>query len=88
MRSCRLNLRRSDPRGWCLTGGAVSAFDAYHEKTLKRLEDERNEFGNFLEQLRHAKDKAEFDQFMDERHSRPSEPPQEPFGNGQDQPGT
>jgi hypothetical protein len=25
---------------------------------------------------------------MDERHSRPSEPPQEPFGNGQDQPGT
>ncbi len=60
-----------------------SAFDAYREETLKRLEDEQSEFESFLEQLRHAKDKAEFDQFMDDRKSRPSEPPE----TGRDQPG-
>lgn len=43
------------------------AFDAYREETLRRLEDEQKEFMDFLERLRHAKDKAEFDQFMDER---------------------
>ncbi|MDO6669693.1 DUF2852 domain-containing protein [Paracoccus sp. 1_MG-2023] len=48
-----------------------SAFDAYREQTLKRLEDEHAEFLNFLEKLREAKDKAEFDQFMDSR--RPKE---------------
>jgi hypothetical protein len=48
-----------------------SAFDEYREETLRRLEDEQQEFMNFLERLRHAKDKAEFDQFMAEqrRHS-------------------
>ncbi len=40
------------------------AFDEYREETLRRLEDERREFEDFLENLRHAKDKAEFDQFM------------------------
>ena len=43
------------------------AFDAYREQTLKRLEDEHNEFVAFLQKLREAKDKAEFDQFMDSR---------------------
>lgn len=46
------------------------AFDEYREETLRRLEDEQKEFHDFLEQLRHAKDKAEFDQFMDERRRR------------------
>ena len=41
-----------------------SAFDAYREETLKRLEDEHREFVDFLQKLREAKDKAEFDQFM------------------------
>lgn len=41
-----------------------SAFDAYREETLKRLEDEHSEFLDFLKKLREAKDKAEFDQFM------------------------
>ena len=40
------------------------AFDDYREETLRRLEDEQREFEDFLENLRHAKDKAEFDQFM------------------------
>jgi len=45
------------------------AFDEYREETLKRLEEEANEFQSFLQRLRHAKDKAEFDQFMAERRS-------------------
>jgi hypothetical protein len=51
-----------------------SAFDEYREETLKRLEDEQREFEDFLTRLRHAKDKAEFDQFMADRRSRPAEP--------------
>ncbi len=43
------------------------AFDEYREETLRRLEEEANEFQAFLQRLRHAKDKAEFDQFMAER---------------------
>ena len=61
------------------------AFDEYREETLKRLEDEQSEFQSFLERLRHAKDKAEFDQFMDDRKSRPQAPP--PTEGGQEQPG-
>jgi len=34
---------------------------------LRRLEEEVDEFQAFLQRLRHAKDKAEFDQFMAER---------------------
>ena len=48
-------------------GTGNHAFDDYREATLKRLEDEANEFQGFLKRLRHAKDKAEFDQFMAER---------------------
>lgn len=44
-----------------------SAFDSYREETLRRLEDEREAFTSFLDQLRAAKDKAEFDQFMANR---------------------
>lgn len=47
-----------------------SAFDAYKADTLRRLEEEQENFEAFLERLREAKDKAEFDQFMDERASR------------------
>ena len=50
------------------------AFDDYREETLKRLEDEQREFKDFLARLRFAKDRAEFDQFMSDRRSRPSEP--------------
>lgn len=44
-----------------------SAFDAYREETLKRLEDEQDAFAAFVERLRRAKDQAEFDAFMAER---------------------
>jgi hypothetical protein len=46
------------------------AFDEYRDETLRRLEEEQREFKAFLDRLRHAKDKAEFDQFMAE-HRRP-----------------
>lgn len=52
-----------------------SAFDAYKADTLSRLEREQQEFEAFLERLREAKDKAEFDQFMDERARRANEGP-------------
>ncbi len=51
------------------------AFDEYREDMMRRLEDEQKEFRDFLERLRHAKDKQEFDQFMDDRKSRRDEPP-------------
>ncbi|SMX42304.1 DUF2852 domain-containing protein [Actibacterium lipolyticum] len=44
-----------------------SAFDAYKADMLRRLEDEQESFEAFLKRLREAKDKSEFDQFMDER---------------------
>lgn len=47
-----------------------TAFDTYREETLKRLEDEHSEFMDFLEKLREAKDKAEFDQFMERRENK------------------
>ncbi|MEX2518182.1 MAG: DUF2852 domain-containing protein [Paracoccaceae bacterium] len=55
------------------TGNA--AFDEYREETLRRLEEERSAFVGFLEKLRHAKDKAEFDQFMTDRTRRSDEGP-------------
>lgn len=48
------------------------AFDEYRTDTLRRLEEEQREFRSFLERLRMAKDKAEFDQFMAERRNRPA----------------
>lgn len=44
-----------------------TAFDTYKAETLRRLMDEQAQFESFLERLREAKDKQEFDQFMEER---------------------
>ncbi len=44
-----------------------TAFDAYKTDTLRRLEEEQANFEAFLERLREAKDKSEFDDFMNER---------------------
>jgi hypothetical protein len=48
-----------------------SAFDEYRAETLRRLEHEQGEFQQFVEHLRMAKDKAEFDQFITERRAPP-----------------
>ncbi len=51
------------------------AFDDYRAETVKRLEAEQKEFSGFLDRLRRAKDKAEFDQFMAERRNAPPSEP-------------
>ena len=48
------------------TSGNV-AFDSYKQETLKRLEEEQDAFQAFLDRLREAKDKTEFDEFMNDR---------------------
>jgi hypothetical protein len=48
------------------------AFDEYRSETLRRLEDEQKDFVAYLERLRQARDKQEFDQFMAERRQRPT----------------
>ncbi len=52
-----------------------SAFDAYKMDTLRRLEEEQGNFESFLERLREAKDKAEFDQFMQDRANKTTDGP-------------
>jgi hypothetical protein len=56
------------------------AFDEYRAETLRRLEEEQREFMEFLDRLRHAKDKAEFDEFMAERRRRSEDPAPQPQG--------
>ena len=58
-----------------MSSSGNAAFDNYRSETMKRLEDEQKEFTGFLERLRHAKDQAEFDQFMAERRNKPAGEP-------------
>lgn len=60
--------RRSRRHNFRSTGN--TAFDAYKADTLSRLEEEQKNFESFLARLREAKDKAEFDDFMDEREKK------------------
>ena len=48
------------------------AFDDYRADTLRRLEEEQREFVDYLDRLRRARDKAEFDGFMSERRRSPA----------------
>ncbi len=69
---------------WCQSGPAEErqpgsgnrAFDEYRAETLRRLEEEQREFGAFLDRLRFARDKAEFDEFMAQRRQPPAGPAQ------------
>jgi hypothetical protein len=54
-----------------------TAFDEYRAETLRRLEREQGEFQEFVEHLRMAKDKTEFDQFIAVRRT-PSPRPFDP----------
>ena len=47
-----------------------ASFDTYRSDMIKRLEVEQQNFEGFLTRLRDAKDKTEFDQFMDDRATR------------------
>jgi hypothetical protein len=75
------NQSHSNPGGWWgMRSGSSGnrAFDEYRTETLRRLEEEQREFKAFLDRLRHAKDKAEFDDFMAERRNRPQAPSPSP----------
>jgi len=70
--------RRTGEGMWRGSSSGNRAFDEYREETLKRLEEEQQDFRTFLDRLRMAKDRSEFDQFMAERKTRPSGPAAEP----------
>lgn len=61
------------PRSRSTGASGNKAFDDYRAETLRRLEEEEREFQAFLERLRKARDKAEFDAFMAERRNRPAD---------------
>jgi hypothetical protein len=63
---------------WGSSSSGNRAFDEYRAETLRRLEEEQREFVEFLDRLRQARDKAEFDQFMAERTRRQQGPGPEP----------
>jgi hypothetical protein len=70
MRS-RMDGAKATGEWWGTPSSGNRAFDDYRTETLRRLEDEQREFKEFLERLRFAKDRSEFDQFMNERRNRP-----------------
>jgi hypothetical protein len=57
--------------GWLRSSRGHRAFVSlpYRDNALRRLEEEQTAFKSFREQLRRAKDRAEFDQFMTQRKS-------------------
>ncbi|MEM6407201.1 MAG: DUF2852 domain-containing protein [Pseudomonadota bacterium] len=65
--SCMTRRSQSPARAAGFKSSGNTAFDSYKADMLKRLEDEQHAFESFLERLREAKDKSEFDAFMDER---------------------
>lgn len=69
---------RMEGRGYYAPSSGNRAFDDYRMETLRRLEEEQKEFKDFLERLRHAKDKEEFDAFMAQHRPRPTPPNDQP----------
>jgi len=67
-KGCSKTRHSRQMRGMKTTGN--HAFDAYKIETLRRLEEEQDAFESFLQRLREAKDKSEFDQFMEDRARR------------------
>ncbi|MEO0371501.1 MAG: DUF2852 domain-containing protein [Pseudomonadota bacterium] len=74
--SCSSKRRKHKGKGYSTMkkSSGNAAFDAYKADTLHRLEQEQDNFEAFLQRLRDARDKAEFDQFMDERAAAASAP--------------
>ncbi len=56
------------------------AFDEYRDETLRRLDEEREKFRDYLEQRRKAKDREAFDRYVAERWDRNSDGPQRAIG--------
>ncbi len=86
MWNCRHQRSEHSARDWRGFGSRStgnSAFDDWRTAELARLEEERRklaaaeqEFANYMEGLRRARDREEFDRFMNQRRSSP--PPADP----------
>jgi hypothetical protein len=73
-------------RNWAASGSGMGstgnrAFDEWRAAELARLEEERQklvaaerEFAKFMENLRHARDREEFERFMDEYRNQQGRP--------------
>src|SRR5271168_5042182 len=64
MERMRNRMERRGGFGFGPSSSGNRAFDEYRSETLRRLEEEQQEFRDFLGRLRQAKDKEEFDAFM------------------------
>lgn len=69
-------------RGYSPSSTGNRAFDEWKSAELARLEEERQklenahrEFADFLDNIRKAKDREEFERFMNERRNRSNEQP-------------
>ena len=60
------------------TSSGNTAFDAYKADTLRRLEEEQQQFEAFMDRLRAAKDQSEFDEFMKDRSGKAQAKPEQP----------
>jgi hypothetical protein len=80
---------RAGPWGGAPGSGGRStgniAFDEWRAAEIARLDEERRkleeahrEFATFVENIRRAKDREEFERFMNERRSRPTGGPDHP----------
>ncbi len=74
-RAMKRQARWGRRHGWGHQGSGNVAFDEYREETLRKLDEEQREFHDYLDRLRSAKDRAEFDQFMRERGNQPPAAP-------------
>jgi hypothetical protein len=80
------NWRCGGPRGrWRGPHTGNSAFDAWRDAELARLEEERRkfaaaekEFADYMENLRQARDREEFDRFMRDRQAKNNSSDQPP----------
>lgn len=82
--TCRSRTRHADLHraAAALRPSGNTAFDAYKADMMQRLEDEQKNFEAFLDRLRAAKDKAEFDAFMADRARAAAAPlAQDPDGD-------
>lgn len=68
-------------------GAGNSAFDEWRDAELARLEEERRkleaaekEFADYMQNLRRARDREEFDRFMRDRQARNAGPDAQPNG--------
>lgn len=62
-----MRIRELSPEGAPTRTSGNASFDAYRSDMISRLEEEQDNFEAFLGRLRDAKDRSEFERFMDER---------------------